>query len=196
MASPLQRLAACGQSVWIDFLSRALLRSGSLARAIESDGVVAVTSNPTIFAQALTGGRSLEPVLALSDPIGVSAQPSGDGWRGGPGGGQLLQPKPFVSIWRHINSWSVSAPPRICLSLIASIRLAVPAASKSGSYAGIPMVLVWIGRKRLLLEVAADRRSRAGRRRLPKRSARVVCGGSRSPHERQRGGARGSGEGA
>jgi hypothetical protein len=87
----------------------------------------------------LAGERSLEPVLALSDPIGVSAQPSG-AWRGGIGGGQLLQPKPFSSIWRHINSWSVSVPPRICLSLIASIRLAVPAASKSDSYAGIATV--------------------------------------------------------
>jgi hypothetical protein len=143
----------------------------------------------------LAGERSLEPVLALSDPIGVCAQPSG-AWRGGIGGGQLLQPKPYSSIWRHINSWSVSVPPRICLSLIASIRLAVPAASKSDSYAGIATVLVWIGRKGLLLETRADRRRSAGRRRLFNRSARVARGGSRSPHERRRCGVRGSGEGA
>jgi len=64
MASPLQRLAAYGQSVWIDFLSRDLLRSGSLARAIESDGVVGVTSNPTIFAKALTDTDAYDDQLA------------------------------------------------------------------------------------------------------------------------------------
>jgi transaldolase len=64
MTSPLEQLAGYGQSVWIDFLSRDLLRSGSLARAIERDGVVGVTSNPTIFAKALANTDAYDEQLA------------------------------------------------------------------------------------------------------------------------------------
>jgi transaldolase len=46
MSTRLHRLADHGQSVWIDFLSRELLESGALARAVEQDAVVGVTSNP------------------------------------------------------------------------------------------------------------------------------------------------------
>ena len=54
----LHQLAEHGQSVWIDFLSRDLLRSGELARLMRDDNVSGVTSNPTIFAKALSGGNS------------------------------------------------------------------------------------------------------------------------------------------
>jgi transaldolase len=64
MTSPLEQLAQYGQSVWIDYLSRDLLRSGALARAIEQDGVVGVTSNPTIFAKALEDTDAYDEQLA------------------------------------------------------------------------------------------------------------------------------------
>jgi transaldolase len=51
--SRLHQLSEHGQSVWIDYLSRDLLRSGTLERMIEQDSVVGVTSNPTIFERAL-----------------------------------------------------------------------------------------------------------------------------------------------
>ncbi len=54
VTSRLHGLSALGQSVWIDFLSRDLIESGALARAIDEDAVVGVTSNPTIFAKALS----------------------------------------------------------------------------------------------------------------------------------------------
>ena len=66
--SPLQRLSEHGQSVWIDYLSRDLLDSGELARLVDEDAVVGVTSNPTIFQQALADGdaydRQLRTLLA------------------------------------------------------------------------------------------------------------------------------------
>jgi transaldolase len=64
MTSPLEQLAARGQSVWIDFLSRDLLRSGALTRAIKRDAVVGVTSNPTIFAKALADTDAYDEQLA------------------------------------------------------------------------------------------------------------------------------------
>jgi transaldolase len=62
-APPLQRLAELGQSVWIDYLSRDLLESGELARLVAEDAVVGVTSNPTIFEQALSQGDAYDVQL-------------------------------------------------------------------------------------------------------------------------------------
>lgn len=47
-----QALLEAGQSIWLDFIDRRILRDGSLARLIE-DGVRGMTSNPTIFEKAL-----------------------------------------------------------------------------------------------------------------------------------------------
>jgi transaldolase len=60
---PLQRLGELGQSVWIDYLSRDLLARGELARLVREDAVVGVTSNPTIFEQALAHGDAYEEQL-------------------------------------------------------------------------------------------------------------------------------------
>ncbi|MGH3065570.1 MAG: transaldolase, partial [Gaiellaceae bacterium] len=55
-ASRLHELSTHGVSVWIDSLSREMLETGELARLIEEDAVVGVTSNPTIFEKALSTG--------------------------------------------------------------------------------------------------------------------------------------------
>src|SRR4051812_27038986 len=59
-ASPLHPPSAQGQSVWIDFLSRPLLRDGDLERLIRDDAVVGVTSNPTIFQKAVSKGDAYD----------------------------------------------------------------------------------------------------------------------------------------
>jgi len=51
-----KRLHELGQSVWLDTISRELISSGELAALIKKDEVRGVTSNPTIFEQAITGG--------------------------------------------------------------------------------------------------------------------------------------------
>ncbi|HSJ48147.1 MAG TPA: transaldolase [Gammaproteobacteria bacterium] len=48
-----QKITTLGQSLWLDNLSRNLLRDGTLARWIREDGVSGVTSNPSIFQKAL-----------------------------------------------------------------------------------------------------------------------------------------------
>ncbi|MFL5922091.1 MAG: transaldolase [Gaiellaceae bacterium] len=71
--SRLHALSELGQSIWIDFLSRHLLRSGELARMMEEDAVVGVTSNPTIFQKAIAEGdlydEQLREVLAGEDDL-------------------------------------------------------------------------------------------------------------------------------
>jgi transaldolase len=64
MKSRLHQLTALGQSVWIDYLSRDLIESGALVRALEEDAVVGVTSNPTIFEKALSRGDAYDTQLA------------------------------------------------------------------------------------------------------------------------------------
>src|SRR5687768_15258393 len=54
--SRLHELSEQGVSVWIDSLSRELLETGELARLMDEDAVVGVTSNPTIFEKALSEG--------------------------------------------------------------------------------------------------------------------------------------------
>jgi transaldolase len=61
--SPLHRLSAEDQSVWIDSISRQALRSGQLERMIRDDAVVGVTSNPTIFQKAMAEGSDYDDQL-------------------------------------------------------------------------------------------------------------------------------------
>ena len=56
ITSRLHSLSTHGVSVWVDSLSREMLETGELARLIEEDAVVGVTSNPTIFEKALSTG--------------------------------------------------------------------------------------------------------------------------------------------
>lgn len=62
-AQALQQLAALGQSLWYDYISRELLNSGELERLIREDGLKGVTSNPAIFAKAVTGSDTYRSVL-------------------------------------------------------------------------------------------------------------------------------------
>ncbi|MFG2638818.1 transaldolase [Streptomyces sp. NPDC048362] len=55
-SNPLAELSAAGVSVWLDDLSRELLADGELKELITDKHVVGVTTNPTIFASALSRG--------------------------------------------------------------------------------------------------------------------------------------------
>ncbi|MDN5984837.1 MAG: transaldolase, partial [Propionibacterium sp.] len=52
----LKALSDAGVSIWLDDLSRARITSGGLAELIKDSSVVGVTTNPTIFAGALSNG--------------------------------------------------------------------------------------------------------------------------------------------
>jgi transaldolase/glucose-6-phosphate isomerase len=63
MASQMNRLKQLhgfGQSLWLDFLSRSLIRGGDLKKRIESDGVRGMTSNPSIFEKAIAHGEDYD----------------------------------------------------------------------------------------------------------------------------------------
>jgi len=52
--NPLLRLHAVGQRIWLDNLSRTLLREGTLQKLISEDRIAGVTSNPSIFFKAIS----------------------------------------------------------------------------------------------------------------------------------------------
>ncbi len=62
MTSPLQQLSEHGQSPWIDFISRSFVRDGDLAGLV-NDGILGVTSNPTIFQGAIADGDEYDDQL-------------------------------------------------------------------------------------------------------------------------------------
>lgn len=76
MSTPanIDALAQAGTSVWLDDLSRDRLRTGNLAEVIENKGVVGVTTNPAIFANAMSQGtaydQQLRELAAAGTPAG------------------------------------------------------------------------------------------------------------------------------
>lgn len=71
MTNPLLELAQAGQSIWLDYLDRTFLEDGGLDRLIAEDGLKGVTSNPTIFDKAISGGDAydaqIRALLATKD---------------------------------------------------------------------------------------------------------------------------------
>ncbi len=64
----LQQLHDAGQSIWLDFIDRSLLRSGELVRRIERDSLTGMTSNPTIFEKALAEGHAYDAQITGASP--------------------------------------------------------------------------------------------------------------------------------
>jgi len=60
--SKIKELNQAGQSVWFDYIERSMVSSGELAEIVE-EGITGVTSNPSIFQQAITGSEAYESDL-------------------------------------------------------------------------------------------------------------------------------------
>ncbi|MEZ0580662.1 transaldolase [Nocardioides sp. MH1] len=66
MSDRLKALADAGVSIWLDDLSRERIETGNLAELVAEKSVVGVTTNPTIFASAISDGeRYDEQVTSL-----------------------------------------------------------------------------------------------------------------------------------
>jgi transaldolase len=67
----LQQLHDAGVSIWLDTLSRDLLDSGGFAELVADCAVTGATSNPTIFAKAITGSDAYDDQLRAAVASGV-----------------------------------------------------------------------------------------------------------------------------
>ena len=61
--NPLKALLEFGQSPWMDYIRRDLLTSGGLKKMIQEDGLMGMTSNPTIFEKAISGSKDYADIL-------------------------------------------------------------------------------------------------------------------------------------
>src|SRR6476661_8831958 len=61
---PTQALHDLGQSLWLDNITRTMLSDGTLARYIDELSVTGLTSNPTIFDKAISGGDAYDEQIA------------------------------------------------------------------------------------------------------------------------------------
>jgi len=61
--NPLKGLLDYGQSPWMDYIRRDLLTGGELKRLIQDDGLRGMTSNPTIFAKAISNSNFYSDIM-------------------------------------------------------------------------------------------------------------------------------------
>src|SRR3712207_7935219 len=79
----LAELSSAGVAVWLDDLSRDRIRSGNLQSLVDEYSVVGVTTNPTIFAAAISGSESYDHQLhalavrqdSVAEPVPTLAAP-------------------------------------------------------------------------------------------------------------------------
>jgi len=74
MSSRAHQLLALGQSIWLDFIRRGHLTSGEFAAQVRDAGVVGVTSNPTIFQQAIAKSADYDAAIAQGIAQGLEGE--------------------------------------------------------------------------------------------------------------------------
>ena len=71
--NPIQKLSQLGQSVWFDNIRRGFIKSGEMQRLIDL-GVSGLTSNPTIFQNAISGSDDYDEALKELASSGLSTE--------------------------------------------------------------------------------------------------------------------------
>src|SRR5262245_45202057 len=72
--SDIYKVHELGQSLWLDNITRDLLASGTLQRYIDTLSVTGLTSNPTIFDQAIRNSAAYDPDIARESDAAVSSE--------------------------------------------------------------------------------------------------------------------------
>jgi transaldolase / glucose-6-phosphate isomerase len=71
--NPLKGLLDFGQSPWMDYIRRDLLTGGGLKKLIHNDGLRGMTSNPSIFAKAISTSKDYSDILESADAKQLNA---------------------------------------------------------------------------------------------------------------------------
>ena len=133
-----KELQALGQSLWLDNITRDLLNSGTMQGYINDYAVTGLTSNPTIFNQAIGGTADYDASIQQKVSAGKSGEslffelaiddlkhqiPATSGTQ--PGFSQRMQ-RPVAWMagcrWKCPRYWSTmlqrpSRPPNVCMPL-------------------------------------------------------------------------------
>jgi transaldolase len=71
---PTQKLHELGQSLWVDNITRDMLDEGTIQRYIDELSVTGLTSNPTIFDNAISGGADYDEQITELREKGLEAE--------------------------------------------------------------------------------------------------------------------------
>jgi transaldolase len=72
---PTKQLHDLGQSIWLDYITREILDDGTLEGYIRELSVTGLTSNPTIFDKAISGGHAYDEQITELREQGLDAEP-------------------------------------------------------------------------------------------------------------------------
>jgi transaldolase/glucose-6-phosphate isomerase len=72
--NPLKALLDYGQSPWMDYIRRDLLTGGGLKKMIAEDGLMGMTSNPSIFEKSITGSNLYSDILGSPEAKSLGAK--------------------------------------------------------------------------------------------------------------------------
>jgi transaldolase/glucose-6-phosphate isomerase len=72
--NPLKALLDYGQSPWMDYIRRDLLTGGGLKKMIAEDGLMGMTSNPSIFEKSITGSNLYSDILGSPEAKSLDAK--------------------------------------------------------------------------------------------------------------------------
>ncbi len=105
---PTAKLHELGQSLWLDNITRTMLADGTLRGYIEELSVTGLTSNPTIFDKAISGGDTYDQHIA---ELSASAVPTRESARRPPSGSSSSWRSPTCATRPISSRRSTSAPP-------------------------------------------------------------------------------------
>ena len=107
----LDALAAAGVSIWLDDLSRDRINTGNLADLVSNYSVTGVTTNPTIFATALSKGEAYNSqIKELAARFDIEAAVHEGAVTFAVAEGAAFVPRLFAGLEVPINSVTVTRP--------------------------------------------------------------------------------------
>ncbi|MGL5804357.1 MAG: transaldolase [Xenococcaceae cyanobacterium] len=72
--NPILEIGNYGQSIWMDYLNRTAIESGEMKNKIETRGIRGLTSNPSIFEQAIANNQTYDADIEAGIKAGKSVQ--------------------------------------------------------------------------------------------------------------------------
>ncbi|MGL5985501.1 MAG: transaldolase family protein, partial [Burkholderiales bacterium] len=160
--SRLLSIRECGQRVWLDNLSRALLQEGELQRLIEVDGIAGVTSNPAIFYNAIAKDPRYQSQLADLKAQSIDAEARYEA---------LVIPDVQAACDLLLPQYQQTAKADGYVSLEVSPFLAN---DEAGTLAAAHRLWLAVNRPNLMIKVPATTAGVTGRSGLPRASLSVT----------------------